>query len=111
MTRTLTLAATLAVGTALPALAQGQDFGPLMTPAELTEAQSNVDPLVIDIRATEGAYADGHIEGSVNAPYSLFRGPSENPGQLSPTRSFPASSARSAPRPAVRQWSSTRART
>lgn len=75
----------LTLGAALvcsPAIAQ-QAFGPLMTSADLVAAQSATDNLlVVDIRAAEGGYADGHIEGSVNAPYGLFRGPAENPGQL-----------------------------
>jgi len=65
-----------------PAIAE-QNFGPLMTSADLIVAQSATDNLlVVDIRAAEGGYTDGHIEGSVNAPYGLFRGPAENPGQL-----------------------------
>ncbi|SFE46912.1 sulfurtransferase [Roseivivax sediminis] len=56
--------------------------GPLATPEELSELLSSgagVD--VIDIRA-EDAFAAGHVDGAVNAPYGLFRGPSDNPGQL-----------------------------
>ena len=65
-----------------PVIAQ-ETFGPLITPAEVVEAQSSVDNLlVIDIRAAKGGYSEGHIDGSVNAPYGLFRGPRENPGKL-----------------------------
>ncbi|ETW11961.1 rhodanese domain-containing protein [Roseivivax marinus] len=68
----------LALGTA--ATAQTLP-GPLASPQEVSDlvAAGNVD--VIDIRA-EDAYAEGHVEGAVNAPYGLFRGPSENPGQV-----------------------------
>jgi thiosulfate/3-mercaptopyruvate sulfurtransferase len=64
---------------AAPAFAQAE-FGPLLTPEELVAAQDSVDPLVIDIRAFDEAYAQGHIPGAVSAPYGLFRGPSDNPG-------------------------------
>lgn len=38
---------------------------------------------MLDIRA-EDAFAGGHLNGAANAPYGLFRGPAENPGQLVP---------------------------
>ena len=78
----ITVAATLAAP--LPALAEA--FGPLLTPEELAEAQTNVEPLLIDIRGADAQggslFARGHIPGSVSAPYALFRGPASNPGQL-----------------------------
>ncbi|SFP77801.1 sulfurtransferase [Tranquillimonas alkanivorans] len=80
----LLLAATAAFALSQsPALAQ-EEFGPLITPEALNAAQTEADPLIIDIRAADDAYAQGHIEGAVNAPYGLFRGPAENPGQLVP---------------------------
>lgn len=61
--------------------AQQNDLGPLVSPGELRPALGQVE--VIDIRAAQGeGYEDGHIRGAVNAPYSLFRGPSDNPGQV-----------------------------
>ncbi|PWR00964.1 sulfurtransferase [Meridianimarinicoccus roseus] len=68
------------------AFAQDQaDFGPLISVERLSAVQSTLDPLVIDIRAPgENGFGGGHIEGAVNAPYGLFRGPSDNPGQLVP---------------------------
>nr|WP_321454483.1 rhodanese-like domain-containing protein [uncultured Cohaesibacter sp.] len=61
-------------------------FGPLVTPQELNAASGSEQPLIIDIRGNnaDGAslFDQGHIAGSVNAPYGLFRGPKENPGQL-----------------------------
>ncbi|WP_370160515.1 sulfurtransferase [Limimaricola soesokkakensis] len=64
-----------------PALAQeSNDFGPLVTAEELAGLLRTTEPLVLDIRGD--AYADGHVEGAVSAPYGLFRGPAENPGQL-----------------------------
>lgn len=53
-----------------------RSFGPLVTPAELAAA----DARVLDIRGE--AYGKGHIPGAVDAPYKLFRGPSDNPGRL-----------------------------
>ena len=65
---------------ATPALAE--EFGPLLTPDALNAALADTGdaPLVLDIRG-EG-YAEGHIASAVSAPYGLFRGPAENPGQL-----------------------------
>nr|WP_319390516.1 rhodanese-like domain-containing protein [uncultured Cohaesibacter sp.] len=61
-------------------------FGPLVSPGQLNAATGEDAPFIIDIRATDkdGAslFEQGHIAGSVNAPYGLFRGPKENPGQL-----------------------------
>ena len=59
-------------------LAAMAGLGPLVDPAGLRAADGAV---VLDIRSP-GAYAQGHIPGARNAPYGLFRGPSENPGQL-----------------------------
>lgn len=62
------------------ALAAGLD--PVITPAELTAALARTDPVILDIRGE--AYGNGHIEGAIDAPYGLFRGPADNPGQLVP---------------------------
>ncbi len=78
----LLVAATALTMSYSTAIAQ-DTFGPLITPAGVAQAQSSMDNLlVIDIRAAEDGYSEGHIAGSVNAPYGLFRGPSENPGKL-----------------------------
>jgi thiosulfate/3-mercaptopyruvate sulfurtransferase len=58
-------------------------FGPLITADALSAVQGSTAPLVVDIRAPD-AFAGAHIAGSVNAPYALFRGPADNPGQLVP---------------------------
>jgi thiosulfate/3-mercaptopyruvate sulfurtransferase len=79
--KVLSLAAALTFGLAVAAAAQ-QGFGPLLTPVELDRRLSDPAPLVIDIRGD--AYEAGHIPGAVHAPYSLFRGPAENPGRLVP---------------------------
>ncbi|WP_316858886.1 rhodanese-like domain-containing protein [uncultured Cohaesibacter sp.] len=84
MKRLLSLA-TAAFGLfAIPAFASS--FGPLVTPQELSAQSAAISPLIIDIRgqSKEGAslFEQGHIAGSVNAPYALFRGPKENPGEL-----------------------------
>jgi thiosulfate/3-mercaptopyruvate sulfurtransferase len=83
--RTVALAALFA-GQAGAALAQ-TDLQPLLGPSDLVEVIEAADPLILDIRAPgaaseAGTYAHGHIEGAVNAPYALFRGPSDNPGQV-----------------------------
>ena len=66
------------------------ELGPLVSPAQLSPELAGTSVTIIDIRATAAAEGDenvntftaGHIEGSVNAPYGLFRGPADNPGQL-----------------------------
>jgi len=77
-----------ALAAPLSAIAQTNDFGPLLTPQEFVAVQAETSPLVLDIRAAAGdgesTYAAGHLPGAVNAPYALFRGPSENPGALVP---------------------------
>jgi len=83
--RTAAFAALIA-GHAGAAAAQG-DLPPLVAPSELVELMEQGEPLILDIRAPgkpgdAATYAGGHIEGAVNAPYALFRGPAENPGQL-----------------------------
>ncbi len=75
----LPLAAGLLATTAVHA--QESDFGPLVSAGDLQPALDRVE--VLDIRAAgEDGYGGGHIEGAVNAPYELFRGPADNPGQV-----------------------------
>ncbi|MFY0691049.1 MAG: sulfurtransferase [Paracoccaceae bacterium] len=78
-----TLSAAL-LGAALLAtpLAAQNTFGPLISAKELSAIQAGVTPLVLDIRGR--AYDRAHIPGAVSAPYGLFRGPRDNPGQLVP---------------------------
>lgn len=83
--RLLTLGAVVA-GFAAQAVA-AQDLAPLVDPAELAAIGEAGEALILDIRAPEAAggapsYAAGHVEGSVSAPYALFRGPDDNPGQV-----------------------------
>ncbi|CAM4167405.1 sulfurtransferase [Palleronia rufa] len=79
MKHALPLAAALLFSTS--ALAQTADLGPLVTPQEL---QANLDEVrVLDVRnADENGYYGGHVPTAAPAPYQLFRGPAENPGQL-----------------------------
>ncbi|MEM7500035.1 MAG: rhodanese-like domain-containing protein [Pseudomonadota bacterium] len=79
MHRILALTAFLltAVALAPPALAAAP-LDKLLTPTALTEAE---DVIVLDIRAAKDFQA-GHIEGAVNMPYGLWRGPRNNPGAL-----------------------------
>jgi thiosulfate/3-mercaptopyruvate sulfurtransferase len=79
----ISTAALLFVGTALPTsvlASTSASFGPLVTPKDLSARLSEVAPIILDIRGD--AYAKGHIEGAISAPYGLFRGPANNPGQL-----------------------------
>lgn len=67
--------------------AVAQDLTPLIDPPRLSAVQDTGDALILDIRAAEAegdapSYAAGHVVGSVSAPYPLFRGPEDNPGQL-----------------------------
>ncbi len=83
----LAMAVTATALVQTPAVAQSEaEFGPLVTAAELNGDLAALDPLVLDIRTgTEGdlpVYEAGHIAGAVAAPYGLFRGPAENPGEL-----------------------------
>ena len=58
-------------------------FGPILTPAQLRALLPQVR--VVDIREDDGGsstYTGGHIRGALWAPYSAWRGPADNPGQL-----------------------------
>jgi len=63
--------------------AQAQDWRKLLTPQELQALMAETDVRVIDLRVPAGdnSYAQGHVPGSVNAPYATWRGPNENPGE------------------------------
>ena len=78
--RAIALFALLAM-TVHAAVATAQDWKPLITPGELVALSGRVD--LIDIRLVNGAagYGAGHIDGAVSAPYPLWRGPADNPGQ------------------------------
>lgn len=69
------LTSAAAIALAVPAFAA--DLGPLLTPEELRIAEA---PIILDIRGDN--YAQGHIEGAIDAPYGLFRGPANNPGEM-----------------------------
>ena len=86
MLRTFAAFAFSLVALAAPGMAD-TGLAPLVTAPELNGMLSEADPLILDIREqggadTAGSYGAGHIAGAVNAPYALFRGPAENPGQL-----------------------------
>lgn len=83
MTVTMRLALPLVAGLFATTAAGAQEaaFGPLVSADDLKPALGEVE--VVDIRAEgDDGYGGGHIEGAVNAPYSLFRGPGENPGAV-----------------------------
>ncbi|GGK41607.1 sulfurtransferase [Salinarimonas ramus] len=74
----LSLAAGIALAT--PASAQ-EGWDKLVDPTKLVALEETADPVVLDIRAA-AAFAEGHIPGAVNAPYTQWRGPTGNPGAL-----------------------------
>ncbi|MBK5934605.1 thiosulfate/3-mercaptopyruvate sulfurtransferase [Rhodovulum imhoffii] len=80
----------LSAALALPLPALASVTGPLTTADTLAAAQHETPaPLVLDIRTgtTEdgkSVYDAGHIPGAIHAPYNLFRGPQDNPGELVP---------------------------
>lgn len=61
-----------------PALADA-GWQKLLTPAALAEASADVT--VLDIRSPK-EYATAHVPGAINAPYPVWRGPAQNPGQV-----------------------------
>ena len=70
----------LAAGLLTASIASADYLKPLMNPAELSNSLDQANPIILDIRGD--AYQDGHIPGAISAPYGLFRGPKNNPGQL-----------------------------
>ena len=70
----------LAAGLLSASIASADYLKPLMNPAELSNSLDQANPIILDIRGD--AYSDGHIPGAISAPYGLFRGPKNNPGQL-----------------------------
>jgi len=51
-------------------------WGPVAEPGDDLSAA-----LIIDIRSAK-SFAEGHMEGAVNTPYGLYRGPKDNPGRV-----------------------------
>lgn len=76
----LSLYFTSALALAVSSVASAATFSPLVSPAELSAELQSVNPVILDIRGDD--YAKGHIPGAISAPYGLFRGPKDNPGQL-----------------------------
>ncbi|MFU8778808.1 MAG: sulfurtransferase [Roseovarius sp.] len=73
----------LAAALTLAPMAAMAQLGPLVDPEGVAQAQAEQEAIVLDIRSG-AAYQAGHIPGSIPAPYRLFRGPAENPGQMVP---------------------------
>jgi thiosulfate/3-mercaptopyruvate sulfurtransferase len=85
MTRLLTLLFTLLVSATAHAASE-----PLLTPVELAARLGQAQLRIIDIRdgkndSGKTPYEVGHIAGALSAPYSKWRGPKDNPGQLPST--------------------------
>lgn len=72
----LLMSALLGLVLALPAAAS-----PLLSAAELQARLGQHELRVIDIRSPKD-YDAGHIPGALSAPYSSWRGPATNPGEL-----------------------------
>ncbi len=68
------------LGLAAATVSAASSFAPLVSPAELSAELQQLNPVILDIRGDD--YAKGHIPGAISAPYGLFRGPKENPGQI-----------------------------
>jgi Rhodanese-like domain. len=84
------LRAVLAVGRLGSESERGAATAPLLTPAQLLARLPEVR--VIDIRESDSPaspYAVGHVPGAVWAPYTQWRGPSDNPGKLRPWPTTP----------------------
>ncbi|WP_373331661.1 sulfurtransferase [Thiopseudomonas alkaliphila] len=63
-------------------LVAAEGLTPLIEPEQLAAYVASEQPLtVLDIR-TKDEYQQGHVQGAVSAPYALWRGPANNPGQL-----------------------------
>jgi len=71
------LAAALALAASFGALAAP----PLLTPAELQAKLEEPQLRIIDIRSPK-TFDKQHIPGALSAPYSSWRGPASNPGEL-----------------------------
>lgn len=78
--KTIIISTIAALGLAVPSIGAANTFGPLVTPAELSAQLQQANPIILDIRGDD--HAKAHIPGAVSAPYSLFRGPKDNPGQI-----------------------------
>ena len=60
-------------------LSGGLAAQPLLSPEALAPLLLQAQTRVVDIRDAQ-SYAGGHIEGAVNAPFSVWRGAANNPG-------------------------------
>ena len=64
---------------------------PLLSPAELAQAQSEINVAILDIRGDgfgvneKDEFSAGHIAEAVNIPYAQFRPSKNNPGSLTDT--------------------------
>ncbi|TVR10283.1 MAG: sulfurtransferase [Salinarimonadaceae bacterium] len=69
------------------AAAETSRLAPLLSAAELVSVQATEQPLLLDIRQGQDSdgrslYAAGHVPGSVEAPYALWRGPPDDAGRM-----------------------------
>ena len=78
--KTITSVISIALGLVSASLSAATSFGPLVSPGDLSAELQQLDPVILDIRGDD--YTKGHIPGAISAPYALFRGPKENPGQM-----------------------------
>lgn len=59
-------------------------LNPVIDPFDLVDLIEAKEAIVLDIREQAEVFEAGHIPGSRHLPYSAFRGPDHNPGQLLP---------------------------
>lgn len=66
----------------------------LVSPDALAKLLETNEVKLLDIRALEGqgiaGYRSGHLKDALNAPYALWRGSAENPGELKSDEEFSA---------------------
>lgn len=78
MFKAVSLLVLLAFAGQLSAAPEG--WSPLLEPNELNSILTRSDD--VRVITVTGDYAAGHVPGSLHAPYSSFRGPQSNAGQL-----------------------------
>lgn len=69
------------IGLAALAAQAAPDVPPLLSPAELQARLAQPELRIIDIRSPK-VFDAKHIPGALSAPYSSWRGPASNPGEL-----------------------------
>jgi thiosulfate/3-mercaptopyruvate sulfurtransferase len=77
---TMVIALGISVGGAGGAGASPPPWSKLVSPAQMSDLIIAGGAIILDIRAPK-AYGADHVAGALNAPYTSWRGPKENPGR------------------------------